>query len=157
MFQLRQDQLDAYVHAVYEVQHAAHWIEATAFVVEHGAFPATLISAWNPWSQPLAQTENDRRHIELQRQIEASGCRWWPARGRAVDGSWVEPGFLVLAHQALVDTWARVWQQHAVWVLSELSLTPVLRLYSPFAGADPPRQLANLRLEWVGCDPPASP
>lgn len=154
---LSEEQLDAYVGAIYEVAVGDRWIDAQTFDVDSDDFAATLISACNPWSQPLADVDNRRRHAELQRQIEVDGCRWWPARGRSADGSWIETGFLVLAPAATVDAWARQWQQHAVWIVSQLSRTLILRLYSPFAGANPPQQLANMRLEWVGCDPPDPP
>ena len=154
---LSEEQLDAYVGAIYEVAIGDRWIDAQTFDVDSDDLAATLISACNPWSQPLADVDNRRRHAELQRQIEVDGCRWWPARGRSADGSWIETGFLVLAPAATVDAWARQWQQHAVWIVSQLSRTPILRLYSPFAGANPPQQLANMRLEWVGCDPPDPP
>lgn len=157
MIPLSDDQLAAYASAIYEVEVDGGWVDASAFAFDRAELPATLISACNPWSQLLPDEENTRRHQTLQRQIEASGNPWASARGRAADFSWIEPGFLVQAPLDLVDVWARQWQQHAVLVLRGLLKSPTLRLYSPFAGTEPPQQLANMRLEWVGCAPPASP
>jgi hypothetical protein len=157
MIPLSQQQLAAYAHAAYEVEVDGGWVDVSAFVTNAGGPPATLISACNPRSQRLSDAENARRHQGLRGQIEASGHAWAAARGRAVDLSWIEPGFLVQAPMDLIDTWARNWQQHAVLVLGSPLKAPTLRLYSPYAGAKPPQQLANMRLEWVGCGPPASP
>lgn len=157
MIPLSPEQLAAYANAVYEVETDGGWVDASAFAVDADGLPATLISACNPWSQRLSDAENAARHQALQRQIEADGCRWWPARGRSPDHDWVEPGFLVWAAEATVDAWARGWQQHAVLVLPDRPDQPTLRIYSPFAGTSPPSRLANVRVEWVGCGPPASP
>lgn len=151
------DQLRAYASAVYEVETAVGWIDVRDYARARGEFPLQLISACNPWSQPLSDAANARRTGDLRRRIEASGCRWKPARGRSPDSSWIEPGFLVQADDDRVDAWARHFQQHAVLVLRERQQLPALRLYSPLAATDRPEELANMRLEWVGCAPPAPP
>jgi hypothetical protein len=157
MVPLTAAQIADYANAIYEVERDDGWVDASSFGCHRDELAATLISACNPWSQPLSDTENARRHQGLRRQIESSRCHWLAARGRSPDSSWVEPGFLVQAPMDLVDAWARAWQQHAVLVLGGPGQAPTLRLYSPFAGARPPQQLANMHLEWVGCAPPASP
>jgi hypothetical protein len=154
---LTEAQIADYANAIYEVEGDDGWVEASAVDCDRDDLPATLISACNPWSQPLPETENARRHQDLRGQIESSRCAWRAARGRSPDSSWIEPGFLVQAPIDLVDVWARAWQQHAVLVLRGAGQAPTLRLYSPFAGTESPQQLANMRLEWVGCAPPASP
>lgn len=157
MVPLTEAQIADYANAIYEVEGDDGWVDASAVGWHRDDLPATLISACNPWSQPLSEAENARRHQNLRSQIESSQCDWRAARGRSPDFSWIEPGFLVRAPVDLVDDWARAWQQHAVLVLRGRGQAPILRLYSPFAGAKPPQRLANMRLEWVGCGPPASP
>jgi hypothetical protein len=157
MIALSEHQLAAYAEAIYEVEVDGAWIDARAYVAVAGDRAATLISACNPWSQLLSDAENARRHACLREQIATGGHRWTNARGRSADFRWIEPGFLVQAPDDQVDAWARQWQQHAVLVLRGPAQVPALRLYSPFAGDIRPQQLANLRLEWVGCVPPAPP
>ncbi len=149
-------QLSAYADAVYEVDLEGSWADVRTFAPSAYGSPATLISACNPWSQLLSDAENAQRNHGLYGQIETSRHDWYRARGRSVDLRWIEPGFLVLAPLDLIDVWARQWQQHAVLVLRGTGQSPALRLYSPFAGDDPPPRLANMHLEWVGCGPPAS-
>ncbi len=157
MIALTTKQLTTYASAIYEIKGDNGWVDASALGCYRDDLPATLISACNPWSRPLSESENARRHLGLRRQIESSQCDWLAARGRSPDSSWIEPSFLVRAPMGLVDVWARAWQQHAVLVLRGPGQAPTLRLYSPFAGAKLPQQIANMRLEWVGCGPPALP
>ena len=149
MTALSKDQLDAYVAAVYEVEIDGRWIEASALPLADVATPAALISARNPYSQLLPESENAQRHLRLQREIEAGGHRCWPARGRSVDASWIEPGFLVQAPLAQVDIWARYYRQHAVWLAPDAARAASLRVYTAFAGAEPPPQWEGMDVEWV--------
>lgn len=156
MIALTSEQLVAYADAVYEVLIDGRWVAAETLCASAPAACRALISACNPYSQPLADDENAIRHHRLQAEIEEDGWRWWPARGRSSDHSWVEPGFLVQAPIAVVDRWAQAYGQHAIWYLHSRQSTATLRIYSRFQGDQAPLRLANLRLEWVGCDPPAS-
>lgn len=149
MTALSRVQLDAYVAAVYEVEIDGRWIEASALPIADAPMPAALISACNPYSQILPESENAQRHLRLQREIETGGHRWWPARGRSVDASWIEPGFLVQAPLAQVDIWARDYGQHAVWLAPDAARAASLRVYTAFAGADPPTQWEGMGVEWV--------
>lgn len=149
MSALSKDQLDAYVAAVYEVEIDGRWIAASALPHADAATPAALISACNPYSQVLPERENAQRHLRLQREIEAGAYHWWPARGRSIDASWVEPGFLVQAPLARIDIWARDYGQHAVWLAPEAARAARLRVYTAFAGAELPAQWDGMGIEWV--------
>lgn len=149
MIPVSADQLRAYARAVYEVELDGDWIEASVLGLAGNPWPAALISACNPFSQRLPEAENAMRQQQLQQQIEAGGWRCWPARGRATDSSWVEPGFLVLAPLAQVDAWGRAFGQHAVWVQSAVGSPASLRVYSPYAGARKPSQELGMRVDWV--------
>lgn len=149
MTALSKDQLDAYAAAVYEVEIDGRWIEACALPLAGEATPAALISACNPYSQILPESENAQRHLRLQSEIETGGYRWWPARGRSSDAWWVEPGFLVLAALAQIDTWARAYGQHAVWLPPDAGCAARLRVYTAFAGAEPPAHWQGMGIDWV--------
>jgi hypothetical protein len=78
---------------------------------------------------------------------------WRPARGRAADFSWLEPGFLVEAELHLVDTWARAFEQHAIWLPATATSPAIMRIYAADPGAALSLHLPHVRLEWVGFGP----
>lgn len=149
MIKLSHVQLAEYVRAVYEVEVDGRWIAASTLALTEDAPAAALISACNPYSEILPDIENSERHRQLQQSIVNHGCRWWPARGRSADGSWVEPGFLVLAPLDRIDAWARAFAQHAVWLPPHAGTQASLRVYSGFAGEHPPAQSGGLGIVWV--------
>ncbi len=153
---LREDQLAAYVSAIYEVEVDGRWIAASTLTSASQATPAALISASNPYSQVLPDSENCERHAHFRSRIAAAGCECRPARGRAADFSWTEDGWLVWAPSDLVDQWARAYQQHAVFLQpARPNDRATLRLYSePAAGLRIPR-LGEFELDWSGCDLPS--
>lgn len=149
MIKLGWDQLVEYARAVYEVEVDGSWIAASTLQLADAVDPAALISACNPYSELLTDVENSARHQRLRDEIVASGCRWWPGRGRSTDATWEEPGFLVTAPLAQIDAWARAFGQHAVWLASGVSRPPGLRVYSAFAGERPPAQTGGMDIAWV--------
>lgn len=149
MTAINEDQLVAYAGAVYEVEIDGRWIEASTLPLAGAAEAAALISACNPYSEVLTDNENSQRHQRLQQDIDTSGCRWWAARGRSADRSWVEPGFLVLAPLARIDAWARAFAQHAVWLAPHAGAPASLRIYSAFDGEHPPAQSGGMGIAWV--------
>lgn len=152
--------LAAYVLARYEVPLASRWIDcrdsgALALAVDVAdcdeSCRLAVLSACNPRSRPLPACENRLRHQRLCAELRRAALPHRPARGRAPDSNWVEAGVLLRAPLAWIDAAARRWEQNAVWLPGPPAC---LRLY---ADAPPglPSVMANVRLEWVGCGPPA--
>jgi hypothetical protein len=144
--------LRAYAAAVYESLVDGDWRAIDS--VDGGDW--AVLSACNPWSQVLTDAENARLHAELAALARAAGYAAIPARGRAADSSWVEPSWLLRAPLAQLDAWARRFRQHAAFRPPHHGAPAGLRVYSPPADGNRPPAMGNLRLEWVGCDPPSA-
>jgi len=88
-----------------------------------GASSATLITAWNPFSQALEEAVNLERLYRLIAAVEAAGLRHGPARGCDPSGLWTpEPGLCVLdLPNALARQWLRDFDQFAAVVADEES------------------------------------
>lgn len=116
--------LDAYVNAVYEFSadgatyrvrpghedsRGVRWLSANA---SEWAF----VTACNPGSGALCESENDARHENLGRELEQRGWRYLPARGLDPDGSWpAEPGMMILDRSlAEIADLARALEQSAI-------------------------------------------
>ncbi len=144
----------AYANACYEIEHEGRWISAEQFALKPlPGQPWSLISACNPRSQPLPDALNEARQQQLRERIEAAGVVWRPARGRAADFSWLEPGFLVAAELPLVDRWARAFEQHAIWLPATATAPAIMRIYAADPGPEHRLQLPHVRFEWVGFGP----
>lgn len=61
---------------------------------------ALLLSAWNPRGRSISRTANHARDVALLRDLLRQGLHPRRVRGRAVDGSWQEEGWMV-RHDAL--------------------------------------------------------
>ena len=86
-----------------------------------GAFPADLgavqvVTACNPYSQPLPDRDNAARNDRLATTLRAAGLRFVDAVGRSPDDVWREPSFAVLdGDLAVVLDLAARFEQHAVY------------------------------------------
>lgn len=66
-------------------------------LADHDVTQATLITAWNPRSEPTDPETNKRQTQLLRSELEQHSKPLLPARGQAPDGSWpAEEGFLAL-------------------------------------------------------------
>lgn len=77
-----------------------------------------LITACNPRSRKLDCEVNQNRMDCLSREIRGKGWLVWPALGRNLNGSWVEPSFFVVGatHRDIHEFMAR-WEQNAwIWI-----------------------------------------
>lgn len=97
--------LAAYLNALYEfdVDGDTHRLRAgdagTKGVawLDDAAGEWFFVTAHNPGSAVLCESENEARHEDLGRRLRAAGWRHLPARGLDPEGAWPpEPGFLVL-------------------------------------------------------------
>ncbi|MCC6594511.1 MAG: DUF3293 domain-containing protein [Xanthomonadales bacterium] len=145
--------LHAYANAHYEFCRDGRWIDCRLAQASSTAVVPALLSACNPASRELDARANRIRHQALCAELRAAHIAHWPARGRAPDASWIEASVLLHARLAIVDALARRYRQNAVWLPGP---PPVLRLYVDPASALP-AVVANVRLQWVGCDPPDPP
>lgn len=151
---LSAEQILAYAEAIYEIEQDGHWISAEQYTRQQSdTLPQSLISACNPYSLRLPDALNEARQRQLRDRIEAAGVRWHPARGRAADFSWLEPGFLVAAALPLVDSWARAFEQHAIWLPATATSPAMMRLYATDPGAARSLRFPHVHLEWVGFGP----
>jgi hypothetical protein len=75
-----------------------------------------LITAWNPWGEPLPLRRNKTRQEELERRLDDAGHQWVPAAGVAEDGAWAEAGVAISAigREDALDI-GRQWEQEAIY------------------------------------------
>jgi hypothetical protein len=59
-----------------------------ALLAQHGAQRWAFLTAWNPASEQLARTENDRRQTALIEVLIAAGYRCLPGEGRGRNPAW---------------------------------------------------------------------
>ena len=57
-------------------------------MARHQAPTAAVITAWNPFSQPLALPENRARQARLKHELVDAGCDWLPMLGHDPQGTW---------------------------------------------------------------------
>ena len=83
---------------------------------------AAIVTAWNPFSQPLAEVENRLRQKQLQHDLRDRGLDTLPAEGRDRQGQWpVEASLLAfgLTREDARELLVR-YQQHAlVWITED--------------------------------------
>ena len=58
-----------------------------------------VITAWNPKSELLGDTENQSRNYELSSELSLLNLKVLPARGTSPDGLWFEESFAVINAQ----------------------------------------------------------
>ena len=77
---------------------------------------ATVVTAWNPFSNQLSDDENRTRQKELLGTVAAAGLRWLNAEGRDQGGLWGPEESLCVfdAPDALLDELLVRFEQNAV-------------------------------------------
>ena len=80
-----------------------------------------VITGHNPFSARVSDAENHAANVRLAAAIAADGAEAVPVDGCAADHSWCEPGFAVPADVPVdvVCAWARSFDQHAVFLLTD--------------------------------------
>lgn len=75
-----------------------------------------VVTAWNPFSEPLPPVENHRRQAALAAAIAQAGLRAWPAEGQDPTGRWTPEASLLVADATAdsMDRWLRDWGQYAL-------------------------------------------
>lgn len=110
------------------------WVEFALDAEELSTVPGlrvsvTLVTAWNPNSEELAQSENAAANARLLRRLEAENRVWDEAWGGAlpgVDPQWREEGFAVFGlSREEACTLGRAFGQRAV-VFLELDASYLL-------------------------------
>ena len=125
---LTSELLQAYINTAYRVYdgnsvETLQIGEASDFMVERmqrlGVTSACLITASNPFSEPLGRTENTARNAALAAEIRKAGLALLPGRGESLQDEWPgEESFLVFGPtRDLAVTWCRRYRQNAVvWI-----------------------------------------
>ncbi len=117
--------MQAFAEAVYRV-HADGEVIAlrigepnpamTALMAKHGARHGGLVTGENPFGQEQSSARNAAANEALRAAIDELGLVRVASDGGSEDGSWNEPGFLVLGgDDAVLDHLARQFRQ-AAWV-----------------------------------------
>ena len=70
--------------------------ELAALQRARGVASSAFLTAWNPGSRALAESENKARNEALERDAASSGFQLREARGRSPDRDWCEESYLVL-------------------------------------------------------------
>ncbi len=106
----------------------ARWLDAL------GAHSATVVTAWNPFSERLPDAENEAAGTELRRAVVDAGLAYVDARGTDPEGVWSEDSLCVFdASEGTVDLWLRAFGQNAVLVLRRGD-APALRWHPAYRG-----------------------
>lgn len=107
---------EAYRSTIYKAAGVAFTLsERPTGTILFGGRPFAIITAHNPRSERLSDVENQERHEELERDLQALGLEHIPGTGASPDGTWVEEGFAVFdvgLAQAL--ELGRKYDQHAI-------------------------------------------
>lgn len=128
--------IQAYTTAIYRVDTKAGAVGlriGQPLTTDH-AFPPfdrlAIATAYNPFSEPLDDTENAKRQRDLIERVELEGLRWLPAAGSDPSGAWPpEPSLAIFdPTDAQLDLWMEHFGQNAV-VVAERSGVAELRLH----------------------------
>lgn len=77
--------------------------------------PAYAVTGWNP-GESRPRSENDAANERLASELRAAGVHHHPAVGSSPDGSWEEPGYvLVGVDRATAIEWGRRFGQLAIY------------------------------------------
>ena len=83
-----------------------------------GARSALFITAWNPYSQPLSDNENEIRQQYLIKSIAAAGYEYHPGEGKHPDNNWpAEKSIFILgsSKEDSVELGKKYGQNAVVW------------------------------------------
>lgn len=68
----------------------------TVFLFDNNAFTWAYVSACNPYSIKISDSENQKRHEILMEQVKNRGWRFLEGEGRAMDRTWAEKSLFIL-------------------------------------------------------------
>jgi len=86
---------------------------------EHDVSTAALLTAWNPFSEPTPQQENDRAQRKLERQLHMLAVAVVRGVGEDATGQWPgEPSVLALgiSREAAISSGNEFRQNAIVWI-----------------------------------------
>jgi acetyl esterase/lipase len=86
-----------------------------------------VITAHNPYSRALSESENEQRHRELGERLRHRGLEIAETRGRALSGEWPdEYGWLISGlTREEACAWARLYQQFAIYEIAGTAINVV--------------------------------
>lgn len=80
---------------------------------------AHAVTAWNP-GESRSRRDNDAANDRLAAELRAAGVRHHPAVGASPDGSWEEPGFVLVGlHRDEAVEWGRRYGQLAIYEIAD--------------------------------------
>lgn len=115
----------SFADAVYRVHDGPTCIELrigetsaamAALLTRHGARHAGLVTGENPFGQVQSDQANAAANAALATAIDALGLPRLPADGGSEDGSWHEPGFLVIGGEGEPVAALALRFRQAAWV-----------------------------------------
>ncbi len=91
-------------------------LELDAFLIREGKQSAAFISAWNPYSEPKSQEDNDRADRELMDDLRQRGYALIEGEGRGRIGDWpAEASVLAIGiDRAASEEVGRRFRQNAI-------------------------------------------
>jgi hypothetical protein len=121
----------AYEQAIYEVYYGEETLEIYIgkccppldYLIAQGDYPTwALITAANPYSQPLSELENQQRHHQLIEHLQQLQLPWLQALGKDRGGIWtLEQSLLILGiERSQAIAIGRKFEQNAI-VYGELN------------------------------------
>lgn len=93
--------------------------KADALLVLFDVPSAALITAWNPYSQPKSEEENEASQQRLEEELTARGVKFLPSEGKGLIGEWPpEPSVLALGleFRAAQDLAVKYQQNAYLWI-----------------------------------------
>ncbi|WP_315124375.1 DUF3293 domain-containing protein [Comamonas antarctica] len=100
-----------------------------AYFQQRGIESGCLITACNPYSQPLSDADNQARQAGLEQALQQAGWKWVRAVGKHPENAWPpEVGcFVENMNEKTAGEWGRLYEQNAV-VWCEEHAIPRLQL-----------------------------
>lgn len=110
------------------VDQPSPWLEQ--LMARHLAATAAVITAWNPFSQPLALPENRDRQARLKHRLVDAGCDWLPMFGHDPHGAWPGEEMLLVigAPPAALARLGTEFDQNAILLATAADPVPRLLL-----------------------------
>jgi len=116
--------LQAYRETDYMVHAQPHFVlhidqpsaALAAYFQHRGINAGCVMTAWNPYSQPLSNAENQARQARLEQALQQAGWQWVRAVGSHPRNAWPpEVGcFVEGMGEAAAGEWGRTCEQNAV-------------------------------------------
>lgn len=90
-------------------------VALSALLEQEGEQSWSIISAYNPFSEPVSDEANQRKDVLLRQVLAEMGKTVYPAVGRGQSGEWEEPSHFVMGlSYEMAQALGTVFEQNAV-------------------------------------------